>query len=210
MATSPSGKIKFARRTSSGRIVSLPRDEGIDFVPELNSSSGGPSDYMNYTVQMPPTPDNQPQPGPSPSDSNPRTQYGSNNTRVISRRGEGETDGLGRSMSVMKSSNMSLIRSQTGDFDHNRWLFETSGTYGIGNAFWQPPDGGYNDEDEGVTRFDFMDKPWKPLTRKVKVSAAVMSPYRYAQTIVFGEIEAINTRAQQLMSHQADGKTYLE
>lgn len=184
MATSPSGKIKFARRTSSGRVVSLPRDEGIDFVPELNStSSGGPSDYMNYTVQMPPTPDNQPQPGPSSSDGVPRTQYGSHNTRVISnRRGEGETDGLGRSMSVMKSNNMSLIRSQTGDFDHNRWLFETTGTYGIGNAFWQPPDSGYDDEDEGVTRFDFMDKPWKPLTRKIKVPAAVMSPYRYAKS----------------------------
>jgi predicted ATP-grasp superfamily ATP-dependent carboligase len=32
MATSPSGKIKFARRTSSGQIVSLPRDEGIDLL----------------------------------------------------------------------------------------------------------------------------------------------------------------------------------
>jgi hypothetical protein len=32
MATSSSGKIKFARRSSSGQVFSLPRDEGIDFV----------------------------------------------------------------------------------------------------------------------------------------------------------------------------------
>ncbi|KAJ1690832.1 hypothetical protein LUZ63_014987 [Rhynchospora breviuscula] len=180
MATSPSGKVKFARRTLSGRLVSLPRDEGIDYDPELNSSfSGGRSDYMNYTVQIPPTPDNQPQPGPSESDGIPRTQYGSHNTRVISnRREDEETNGIGRSTSMMKPSNMSLVRCQTVDFDHNRWLFETTGTYGIGNAFWQPSDGEYVDEDDGVTRFDFMDKPWKPLTRKIKVPPGVMSPYR--------------------------------
>ncbi|KAG5053327.1 hypothetical protein JHK87_005525 [Glycine soja] len=45
--------VKFARRTSSGRYVSLSRDE-IDVSSDLSG------DYMNYTVHIPPTPDNQP------------------------------------------------------------------------------------------------------------------------------------------------------
>lgn len=45
--------VKFARRTSSGRYVSLSRDD-LDMSGELSA------DYMNYTVHIPPTPDNQP------------------------------------------------------------------------------------------------------------------------------------------------------
>ncbi|RVW69746.1 Cellulose synthase-like protein D2 [Vitis vinifera] len=30
-----------------------------------------------------------------------------------------------------------LMKSQTAEFDHNGWLFETKGTYGYGNAIWQ-------------------------------------------------------------------------
>lgn len=45
--------VKFARRTSSGRYVSMSRED-IDMSGELSR------DYMNYTVQIPPTPDNQP------------------------------------------------------------------------------------------------------------------------------------------------------
>lgn len=48
-----SRNIKFARRTSSGRYVSLSRDD-----IEMSSDLSG--DYMNYTVHIPPTPDNQP------------------------------------------------------------------------------------------------------------------------------------------------------
>lgn len=44
--------VKFARRTSSGRYVSLSRDD-LDMSGEIG-------DYMNYTVHIPPTPDNQP------------------------------------------------------------------------------------------------------------------------------------------------------
>lgn len=84
---------------------------------------------------------------------------------------------MDRRLSVMKSNNKSmLLRSQTGDFDHNRWLFESKGKYGIGNAFW--PDDLDNGEG-GVSMSDFLDKPWKPLTRKVKVPAKVLSPYRF-------------------------------
>lgn len=45
--------VKFARRTSSGRYVSLSRED-LDMSGEV----GG--DYMNYTVHIPQTPDNQP------------------------------------------------------------------------------------------------------------------------------------------------------
>jgi hypothetical protein len=45
--------VKFARRTSSGRYVNLSRDE-LDMSGEISG------DLTNYTVHMPPTPDNQP------------------------------------------------------------------------------------------------------------------------------------------------------
>ncbi|CAI9775616.1 unnamed protein product [Fraxinus pennsylvanica] len=84
-----------------------------------------------------------------------------------------------RRLSLMKSANRSaLIRSQTrADFDHNRWLFETKGTYGYGNAIW-PKDGGLaNDkDDETAEPLEHLNKPWRPLTRKLKIPAAVLSP----------------------------------
>lgn len=45
--------VKFARRTSSGRYVDLSRED-LDMSDELFT------DYTNYTVHIPPTPDNQP------------------------------------------------------------------------------------------------------------------------------------------------------
>lgn len=45
--------VKFARRTSSGRYVSLSRED-LDMSGEISG------DYINYTVHIPPTPDNQP------------------------------------------------------------------------------------------------------------------------------------------------------
>lgn len=45
--------VKFARRTSSGRYVSLSRED-IDMSGEILG------DCMNYSVHLPPTPDNQP------------------------------------------------------------------------------------------------------------------------------------------------------
>ncbi|KAL5980395.1 Cellulose synthase-like protein D3 [Asimina triloba] len=85
-----------------------------------------------------------------------------------------------RRLSLMKSTKSVLSRSQTGDFDHNRWLFETKGTYGYGNAIW-PKDGDGSDENghggEALPT-ELISKPWRPLTRKLKVPAAVLSPYR--------------------------------
>ncbi|KAI9195819.1 hypothetical protein LWI28_018407 [Acer negundo] len=174
----PPQAVKFARRTSSGRVVSLSRDDDID----MSGDFSGQNDYINYTVMMPPTPDNQP--GQS-SDSKPdggsssytSTRFGPDSGRRAGQENSGGNNGakMERRMSLMKSNNKSmLLRSQTGDFDHNRWLFETKGKYGIGNAYWTPTD----DYGPDVTMSDFMDKPWKPLTRKVKISPGVLSPYR--------------------------------
>ncbi|EXC60917.1 hypothetical protein L484_000006 [Morus notabilis] len=171
--------VKVARWTSSGRIVSLSRDDDLD----MSGQFSGQNDYINYTVMMPPTPDNQP------------VAAGSGDTGTASElkpdSGYGGGDGgakMDRRMSVLTSSNNKsmLLRTQTGDFDHNRWLFETKGKYGIGNAYWSPEEESYGPS-EGVNVSDFMDKPWKPLTRKVKVPSGVLSPYRctaYARHII--------------------------
>ncbi|XP_042509174.1 cellulose synthase-like protein D1 [Macadamia integrifolia] len=177
----PPTAVKFARRTSSGRVVSLSRDEDLDIPGEFSGSG----DYIDYTVLMPPTPDNQPMGAGSaagPSSSGPGSRVG-----ITRRAGEGSSGGGGsssgveakmdRRMSVMKSTKSMLLRSQTGDFDHNRWLFETKGTYGIGNVVWTDPDD-YGGPDGGVKATDFIDKPWKPLTRKIRVPSAILSPYR--------------------------------
>lgn len=74
-------------------------------------------------------------------------------------------------MSVMK-------RNQNGEFDHNRWLFETQGTYGVGNAYWPPDD--MSDGEDGLHggAFDLAEKPWKPLSRVTPIPSAILSPYR--------------------------------
>lgn len=259
--------VTFGRRTSSGRYISYSRD---DLDSELGSS-----DFMNYTVHIPPTPDNQPM-DPSISQKV-EEQYVSNSlftggfnsvtrahlmdkvidsetshpqmagakgsscsvpgcdAKVMSdERGldilpcecdfkicrdcyidavktgggicpgckepyknteldeaavddgrplplppPGTVSKMERRLSLMKSTKSVLMRSQTGDFDHNRWLFETRGTYGYGNAIW-PSDGGFgNGKDEEVAEpKELMNKPWRPLTRKLKIPAAIISPYR--------------------------------
>ncbi|RRT67590.1 hypothetical protein BHM03_00004366 [Ensete ventricosum] len=265
--------VKFARRTSSGRYVSLSRED-MDMSGELSG------DYMNYTVHIPPTPDNQPMDGPAEAASvavKAEEQYVSNSLftggfnsvtrahlmdKVIDSEvmhpqmagakgsscamqacdgkvmrdergedidpcefkicrdcyldaqkdrglcpgckepykiGEYEDDmpdfrtgalslpapGNAKTtadnrMSVMKSNKSLLMRTQTGEFDHNRWLFESKGTYGYGNAYW-PKDGMYDDDlEEGMADGipENMDKPWKPLTRKIPMPAGIISPYR--------------------------------
>ncbi|KAJ6809316.1 cellulose synthase-like protein D2 [Iris pallida] len=83
-----------------------------------------------------------------------------------------------RRLSMMKSRVLS--RSQTNDFDHNRWLFETKGTYGYGNAIWPTENGSEKGSDGGHSgeRADLVSKPWRPLTRKLPIPAAILSPYR--------------------------------
>ncbi|XP_058099447.1 cellulose synthase-like protein D4 [Magnolia sinica] len=90
-----------------------------------------------------------------------------------------EDSKMERGMSLMKPNKSMLMRTQTSDFDHNRFLFETKGTYGVGNAF-NPKQAGYDGENEGFDggMMETMEKPWKPLTRKIPVPAAILSPYR--------------------------------
>ncbi|XP_057518852.1 cellulose synthase-like protein D2 isoform X1 [Amaranthus tricolor] len=268
-------QVTFARRTPSGRYVNYSRDNlsREDLESELSSV-----EFMNYTVHIPPTPDNQPM--DSSVSQRVEEQYVSNSlftggfnsvtrAHLMDKVTESETshpqmvgtkgsscqvkgcdgkvmsdgrgndilpcecdfkicrdcyidavkggeamcpgckepyketdldekavDNMGRAlplppskqekqMSVMKS-NM-YKRSQTGgaEFDHNRWLFETKGTYGYGNAIW-PKEGGFGNDasgggggdDEVHEPHEFLNKPWRPLTRKLKIPAAVISPYR--------------------------------
>lgn len=183
-ARPPHQAVKFARRTSSGRIVSFSRDDDLDMSGEF----AGPNDYINYTVMMPPTPDNQPGAASDSKADGPQRRRMGDEEGGYGGTGRGRHAGttkIERRMSVMQSSNNTsmLLRSQTGDFDHNRWLFETKGKYGIGNAFWSAEEEDYGPDQSGMSMSDFMDKPWKPLTRKLKVQAGVLSPYRCTYTL---------------------------
>ncbi|KAJ6343705.1 hypothetical protein OIU76_005449 [Salix suchowensis] len=83
---------------------------------------------------------------------------------------------LDKRLSLVKSFK---AQSHPPDFDHTRWLFETKGTYGYGNAVW-PKDGyGSGSAANGYEPPpDFGERSRRPLTRKVGVSAAIISPYR--------------------------------
>ncbi|XP_009622336.1 cellulose synthase-like protein D4 [Nicotiana tomentosiformis] len=254
--------VKFARRTSSGRYVSLSRED-------LDMSGEFSGDYMNYTVQIPPTPDNQPMDTSVAAKA--EEQYVSNSlftggfnsvTRAhlmdkvieseVSHPQMAGSKGSSCSMpacdgKIMKDErgndvipcecrfkicrdcymdsqkdtglcpgckepykigdiddeipnfnngalslpapegakgsrgNMSMMkRNQNGEFDHNKWLFETQGTYGYGNAYW-PDDRDGDDGDDGMQK-GVLDTsaeiPWKPLSRKLPIPHSIISPYR--------------------------------
>lgn len=88
--------------------------------------------------------------------------------------------------------NFSMVRSfknPNHDFDHAQWLFETKGTYGYGNAVW--PRDGYmcgRGIDRNENPPDFSDRRNKPLTRKVAISAAILSPYRLLMVLRLGAL----------------------
>ncbi|GAB2301111.1 Cellulose synthase-like protein D4 [Dionaea muscipula] len=77
-----------------------------------------------------------------------------------------------------KSDRQVMKRPQNGgdQFDHNKWLFETQGTYGHGTAYW-PPEDMYSGEGTGGEMLD-MDRPWKPLSRVLPIPSGIISPYR--------------------------------
>ncbi|KAL4591056.1 hypothetical protein LXL04_004004 [Taraxacum kok-saghyz] len=93
--------------------------------------------------------------------------------RVVS---DNESD---RQLSLTTGSNKFMsFKNQPTDLDQQCWLYESRGTYGIGNA--------YNDKDEpetGTKLAAILDKPWKPLTRKTQVPPSVLSPYRFLVAI---------------------------
>ncbi|RVW38052.1 Cellulose synthase-like protein D4 [Vitis vinifera] len=158
----PPQAVKFGRRTSSGRVLSLSRDDDMD----LSGDFSGNNDYINYTVLMPPTPDNQPMEassgGSASADSKPDAPgpYGVSARVGMTRRVGNDQEG-GISGAAMEGMDRRM---------------STKGTYGIGNAFWSKDDDDYGHD--GVSMSDFLDKPWKPLTRKLQVPAGILSPYR--------------------------------
>ncbi|KAJ4962024.1 hypothetical protein NE237_021934 [Protea cynaroides] len=100
-----------------------------------------------------------------------------------------EADDQACPLPSMLDRRLSLVKSfkapnNPPDFDHNRWLYETKGTYGYGNAVW--PKDGYGGG-SGVNGFehppDFGERSGRPLTRKVLVSTAILSPYRLLMVI---------------------------
>ncbi|KAF3326697.1 cellulose synthase-like protein D2 isoform X1 [Carex littledalei] len=84
--------------------------------------------------------------------------------------------GAGNKMARRLSLVKSMRRSQTGDWDQNKWLFETKGTYGFGNAIWPAENGGDSAGGDGMNPAELNSRPWRPLTRKIKVTAAILSP----------------------------------
>ncbi|XP_052171372.1 cellulose synthase-like protein D3 [Diospyros lotus] len=292
--------VTFARRTSSGRYVNYSRESN-----DLDSEIGS-GEFMNYTVQIPPTPDNQPM--DSSVSQRVEEQYVSNSLftggfnsvtrahlmdkviesetshpqmagakgsscaipgcdgKVMSdergedilpcecdfkicrdcyvdavKSGDGMCPGckepyratdldqkvvdnsrtlplplpsnvgmskMERRLSLMKSAKSGMLtKSQTGEFDHNRWLFETKGTYGYGNAIW-PEEGGLgNEKTDGVGEpSQLLSKPWRPLTRKLKIPAAVLSPYRL---LIFVRIAALSLFLAWRLRHQNDDAPWL-
>ncbi|PIN12894.1 1,4-beta-D-xylan synthase [Handroanthus impetiginosus] len=254
--------VKFARRTSSGRYVSLSRED-------LDMSGEFSGDYMNYTVHIPPTPDNQPMDTSVAAKA--EEQYVSNSlftggfnsvTRAhlmdkvieseVSHPQMAGSKGSSCAMpacdgKIMKDErgndvipcecrfkicrdcymdaqkdtglcpgckepyrvgdydddipnysggalslpgpddskrdrhNMSMMkRNQNGEFDHNKWLFETQGTYGYGNAYWPQEDMYGDDRDGGMQKgmLESSDKPWRPLSRVIDIPTSIISPYR--------------------------------
>ncbi|EFJ14485.1 cellulose synthase-like D2-2, glycosyltransferase family 2 protein [Selaginella moellendorffii] len=86
-----------------------------------------------------------------------------------------------RRLSLLRSNQPGSMKQ---DFDHTRWLYETKGTYGYGNALWPKDDTYFGD---GMPS-SFKDKARRPLTRKTNVSAAILSPYRL---LVFVRLAAL-------------------
>ncbi|KAG8093132.1 hypothetical protein GUJ93_ZPchr0012g21488 [Zizania palustris] len=94
---------------------------------------------------------------------------------------------MARRFSVVHSMKFPGCNGKPADFDHARWLFETKGTYGYGNALW-PKDGHCGGPAGGVAAtngFVGIEEPpnfgarcRRPLTRKTSVSQATLSPYR--------------------------------
>ncbi|KAI5327442.1 hypothetical protein L3X38_026838 [Prunus dulcis] len=109
------------------------------------------------------------------------TDYALANRQPLSLPSTAGMSKMERRLSLMKSKSTkstALMESQTNDFDHNQWLFETKGSYGYGNAMW--PKDTANGSDDGISGDPnvFQHKQWKPLTRTLNISAAILSPYR--------------------------------
>ena len=85
-----------------------------------------------------------------------------------------------RRLSLLKTNKPGLLMSnQSSDFDHARWLYQTKGTYGYGNALWPKDDGYQSANNPGMgAPPEFNDKARRPLSRKSAISPGILSPYR--------------------------------
>ncbi|KAK3008133.1 hypothetical protein RJ639_014245 [Escallonia herrerae] len=95
----------------------------------------------------------------------------------LPRKGKGG-DNLDRKFSMVRS-----FKAPNTDFDHNKWLYETKGTYGFGNAFWPRNDYEFEQETRGYENPPGNERKNRPLTRKVWVSTKIISPYRLLMVI---------------------------
>ncbi|KAI5062289.1 hypothetical protein GOP47_0022828 [Adiantum capillus-veneris] len=83
---------------------------------------------------------------------------------------------MDRTLSLIKSTRTEMVLSTKKlEFDYARWLYETKGTYGYGNAFKTR----YTEEEGfGSMCEDFTEKSSRPLAREKKICTAIISPYR--------------------------------
>ncbi|CAM6100571.1 unnamed protein product [Calypogeia fissa] len=104
----------------------------------------------------------------------------------------GDSARMDRRLSILRTDNQNQTGGDT--FDHARWLYETKGTYGYGNAVW-PTNDSYmgGDGDGGDSGMDFAHGPppsfdakgKRPLSRKVKIAPGIISPYRFLALLRF-------------------------
>ncbi|KAK0588840.1 hypothetical protein LWI29_006141 [Acer saccharum] len=87
---------------------------------------------------------------------------------------------LDHKQSFNTETRLALMKStESNEFDYTHYLYETDKSYGYGNALW-PKDAADGDSDgTGGEPKKFVEKQWKPLTRKLKISTAIISPYRF-------------------------------
>ncbi|MCO5563478.1 hypothetical protein L7F22_017120 [Adiantum nelumboides] len=96
---------------------------------------------------------------------------------------------LDRRLSLVKSKKHSQqLSMRNPEFDHANWLYETKGTYGFGNAVWPKEPDPYTGVMTGGSIPDFKDRARRPLTRKVKVPAGILSPYRLLAVVRFAAL----------------------
>ena len=143
------------------------------YIDALNGSGKCPGCKDDYTVSDDPFSQNGDQ--------------SENDMRALPSAGD-DRSRLERRLSLLKTK-PGMSNGSSADFDHARWLYETKGTYGYGNAVWPGEDGYDGGNGQGPPNMsslpEFNDKVRKPLTRKVSISHSVLSPYRFVITAWF-------------------------
>ncbi|KAM7258524.1 hypothetical protein ACFE04_014265 [Oxalis oulophora] len=123
-----------------------------------NDSEIDKSDFSTYMVNVPSTPDNnQPAEIPLEAINNPHRRPDNDHRASIA------------------------TNNRSDDFDYTDYLSESKRSYGYGSAVWPLENGdGSSDGGQGSGTIppDFKEKQWKPLTCKIKISPAILIPYR--------------------------------